>query len=178
VSSLPCNLKRSSKHQSELVLPLSQVPVSYLVDSLCPIFLTPPSSAIKLRSMSNPSSLISQLSSRAFSVLTNKVPALLDLLFSDDKDRVASVFVGVVHALLPFLKKPTLSLIHANLSIGLIAALCDYPYCLRAWRKEVLDIFNDQEFFLFDHEAIGSWKKVINHLMVKDKTAFADVMSM
>jgi len=65
----------------------------------------------------------------------------------------------------------------ANLSIGFVAALCDYPYCLRAWRKEVLDIFNDSEFFTFDQEALPHWKKVINHLMTKDKTAFQEVIS-
>eukprot|EP01102_Stenamoeba_stenopodia_P018896 TRINITY_DN7009_c0_g6_i1.p1 TRINITY_DN7009_c0_g6~~TRINITY_DN7009_c0_g6_i1.p1 ORF type:complete len:1930 (-),score=350.59 TRINITY_DN7009_c0_g6_i1:266-5218(-) len=136
------------------------------------------SSTIRRGLSNNLANLASHLSNRAFLVLTNKVPAMLDQLLSDDKDRVASVFVGVVYAILPFLKKPSSNYAVANMSIGLIAALCDYPYCLRAWRKEILDIFNDPEFFTFDQEALPHWKKVINHLMTKDKTAFQDVVKM
>ncbi len=61
-------------------------------------------------------------------------------------------------------------------AVSLIVSFCEYQYTLRAWRKDVVDIFYDNDFFLMNFDSLSKWKLLIDNLMTKDKAAFGDLL--
>lgn len=59
---------------------------------------------------------------------------------------------------------------------ALLAAISDYQYTLRAWRKDVYELFLDSEFFQMDLLSFSFWKAIIDHLITYDNTVFKDLM--
>lgn len=73
--------------------------------------------------------------------------------------------------------------------ISLISCLCDYSYTIKAWKKDVQDLFYDNDFFFMNFDALRKWTKVIDTMvcidpcyinvlqMAVDRTAFTDFQS-
>lgn len=60
---------------------------------------------------------------------------------------------------------------------NLLASLSGYQYTRRAWKKEVLELLLDPNFFQMDITCIGSWQTIIDNLMTQDNTSFKELMT-
>lgn len=116
----------------------------------------------------------SNVSRKALAQLAELMAPLLDIVFVDDRERIIALLVASLHHVMPYLRKGTGgSPDHSFYAMALLSSVAEFSYTLRAWRKDVLDIFNDAEFFKMETRTIMRATKVINQLMVLDRTAFA-----
>lgn len=115
----------------------------------------------------------SNVSRKALSQLAENMAALLDVVF-DDKERIATLLVASLHHVLPYLRGRGAgsSPDHTYYAMSLLASVSEFSYSLRAWRKDVMDVFTDAEFFRLETRTILKAAKVVNQLMVLDRTAF------
>ena len=60
---------------------------------------------------------------------------------------------------------------------SLLASLSGYQYTRRAWKKEVMELLLDPNFFQMDITCIGSWRMIIDNLMTQDNTSFKELMA-
>lgn len=60
---------------------------------------------------------------------------------------------------------------------NLLASLSGYQYTRRAWKKEVMELLLDPNFFQMDISCIGSWRTIIDNLMTQDNTSFKELMT-
>ena len=61
---------------------------------------------------------------------------------------------------------------------SLLASLSGYQYTRRAWKKDVMELLLDLNFFQMDITCIGSWRTIIDNLMTQDNTSFKELMTM
>jgi hypothetical protein len=120
----------------------------------------------------------SNVSRKALSQLADQMAPLLDQVF-DDKERIVTLLIASLHHVLPYLRGrgAGTSPDHTYHAMCLLASVCEYSYTLRAWRKDVMDIFTDSDFFKLETRTITKATKVINQLMVLDRTAFNGIPS-
>ena len=59
---------------------------------------------------------------------------------------------------------------------ALLAAISDYQYSLRAWRKDVYELFLDSDFFQMDILSFRFWRTIIDRLITYDSSVFKDLM--
>jgi len=91
---------------------------------------------------------------------------MIDLIFDEKGDRVTTMLVNIFHNIIPHVKdKSTGNFPQAYFAVSLIAALCEYPYTLRAWRKDILDLFYENDFFLMNFDALSKWTIIMDFLM-------------
>ena len=60
---------------------------------------------------------------------------------------------------------------------SLLASLSGYQYTRRAWKKDVMELLLDLNFFQMDITCIGSWRTIIDNLMTQDNTSFKELMT-
>lgn len=115
----------------------------------------------------------SHVSRKALSQLAENMAPLLDVVF-DDKERIVTLLVASLHHVMPYLRGrgAGTSPDHTFYAMSLLASISEFSYSLRAWRKDVMDIFTDAEFFKLETRTILKATKVVNQLMVLDRTAF------
>lgn len=114
----------------------------------------------------------SNVSRKALSQLSEQMAPLLDVVF-DDKERIVALLIASLHHIMPYLRNRNIgSSDHTYYAMTLLASVCEYSYTLRAWRKEVMDMFTDADFFKLETRTIMKATKVINQLMILDRTAF------
>ena len=58
-----------------------------------------------------------------------------------------------------------------------LASLSGYQYTRRAWKKDVMELLLDPNFFQMDISCIGSWRTIIDNLMTQDNTSFKELMA-
>jgi hypothetical protein len=118
----------------------------------------------------------SNVSRKALAQLAEQMAPLLDIVFSDDRERIIQMLVSSLHHIMPYLRNRTnsgSSPDHTHCAMTLLASISEFSYTLRAWRKDVWDLFNDAEFFKVETRTIMKATKVVNQLMVLDRTAFS-----
>ena len=110
------------------------------------------------------------------------VPKLLSVLsiVYDDVEKLVPVHALIAHQLIPFLKYKWSA--HAEAVTKYLAASCAYPFAVRAWKKDVLDVLQTQDFFepssvINPGSLLALWVPIINSLMSSDKMAFLDLLS-
>ena len=74
-------------------------------------------------------------------------------------------------------------LIYSNQNIAgyracsaLLAGISDYQYTLRAWRKDVYELFLESDFFQMDLLSFRFWRIIVDRLITYDNTVFKDLM--
>lgn len=60
---------------------------------------------------------------------------------------------------------------------GLLSAVTDYQYTLRSWKKDVYELFLDNDFFKLDLLSLQYWRSIIDRLMTYDNATFKDLMT-
>eukprot|EP01114_Cavostelium_apophysatum_P012532 TRINITY_DN2827_c1_g1_i1.p1 TRINITY_DN2827_c1_g1~~TRINITY_DN2827_c1_g1_i1.p1 ORF type:complete len:1758 (-),score=500.34 TRINITY_DN2827_c1_g1_i1:72-5345(-) len=110
-------------------------------------------------------------------LLSQVLAPMIDVVFEEKEkgDRIVTIIVGVLHNITTHIRdRSSANFPQAFASVSLIASLCNYPYNLRATRKDILELFYDNDFFLMNYDSLSQWKVVIDHLMTRDKTALTE----
>ena len=50
-------------------------------------------------------------------------------------------------------------------------------HCVKAWKREAMDLLVDSTFFQMDLSSLRHWKTTVDNLMTHDKTTFKELMS-
>ncbi|KAM9973485.1 hypothetical protein ACTFIW_010579 [Dictyostelium discoideum] len=119
--------------------------------------------------------LKSHVSLKALIALSTLLAPLLDSVF-DDKEKIATILANSLHCLVPYLKSKTDINRENNTyyTTCLFASLSEYPYNLKSIKKDVIELFYDQELFKSDLRTLEQASKFINSTMICDKTALSD----
>ena len=100
------------------------------------------------------------------------VPTMFDKIF-DDKERAVTLMPSLLANIKDHSEK---RLPWAYSAVSYLSNLQKNGCALTAWKKEVLNLFYDNSFFLFDFKAISEWKKIIIDISKNDKTFFTDLL--
>lgn len=121
----------------------------------------------------------SQYSVPAILIMAEYLPAMLDMLYlSEEKDKIASSLIYLMYNIIPYLKNhSTQNMTGYRACSALLAAISDYQYTLRAWRKDVYELFLDNDFFQMDTHSFTFWKTTVDRLITYDNTVFKDLMT-
>ncbi|XP_065649698.1 protein dopey-1 isoform X2 [Hydra vulgaris] len=120
----------------------------------------------------------SQFSVPALLILAEYFASMYDLLYlSEEKDKVAASLVYLLYNVIPYLKNHSQQNVPGYRACSaLLAAVCDYQYTLRAWKKDVYELFLEAEFFHMDLISLEFWRTIIDRLITYDSTMFKDLM--
>ncbi len=56
--------------------------------------------------------------------------------------------------------------------------MCEFGYPVRMWKRDLLEIFNNEpDFFSMHPASLEHWAKVINQIITQDKTAWQELLS-
>lgn len=126
------------------------------------------------------SSNANSYSTQALCVLAEVLAPVLDMVFgSDEKERMTSFLTTVMYNVTPFLKNHSPHNVPSfRACCSLLASLSGYQYTRRAWKKDVMELLLDLNFFQMDITCIGSWRTIIDNLMTQDNTSFKELMTM
>jgi len=111
-------------------------------------------------------------------IMAEYLTPMLDMLYlSEEKDKIASSLVYLMYNIVPYLKNHS----HQNIAgyracSALLAAISDYQYTLRAWKKDGYELFLDTEYFNMDKLSFSFWKTITDRLITYDPTIFKDLM--
>lgn len=124
-------------------------------------------------------SYTSSYSTQALYVLAEVLAPVLDMVFgSDEKERMTSFLTTVMYNVTPFLKNHSPHNVPSfRACCNLLASLSGYQYTRRAWKKDVMELLLDPNFFQMDISCIGSWRTIIDNLMTQDNTSFKELMA-
>eukprot|EP00727_Mastigamoeba_balamuthi_P014264 m51a1_g9460 putative mitogen-activated protein kinase kinase kinase 3-like (2820) ;mRNA; f:513979-524589 len=99
----------------------------------------------------------------------------------DDKDKALPLLSSLVHCLFPLMRSCWST--HRDLVEAVtkfIASTCAYPYAVRAWRKEVTDLFfYEADLWSLDEPLLELWETPIRQVMTlnpNDKPNFTDLL--
>lgn len=127
----------------------------------------------------NASSNSNSYSTQALCVLAEVLAPVLDMVFgSDEKERMTSFLTTVMCNVTPFLKNHSPHNVPSfRACCSLLASLSGYQYTRRAWKKDVMELLMDPNFFQMDITCIASWRTIIDNLMTQDNTSFKELMT-
>lgn len=92
---------------------------------------------------------------------------------SDDKNKAISNVLGTI---VNYMKdRSEHNLRWAGVSALFLINLIEQGYSTKFFKREILEIFNDNNFFYMDFIAFSRWLKIIDVIM-KEKTHFADLI--
>ncbi|XP_037079103.1 LOW QUALITY PROTEIN: protein dopey-1-like [Pollicipes pollicipes] len=120
-----------------------------------------------------------QWSVQALRILAELLAPLLDVLYqSDEKDRVLPLLHGVMCHVTPYLKNHSRANAASFLACSqLLAALSEYQYSRRAWRREAFDLLLEPAFFSMQEQCLPFWRTTIDNMMTHDKTTFKELLA-
>ncbi|EGG15782.1 hypothetical protein DFA_10625 [Cavenderia fasciculata] len=122
------------------------------------------------------SRLKTQVSLKSLVHLSTTLASLLDSIF-DDKERIATLLANTLHNVVPYIKsKIDINRENTYYAICLFSSLAEFSYNIKSIRKDALELFNDHDFFKADIKTLEQTGKIINQVMVHDKTALSDFM--
>eukprot|EP00794_Sanderia_malayensis_P000522 gene522-1172_t len=145
-------------------------------DKACP----PPNAELATTSLPNSIQIRNaQYSAQALCVMAELLSSMMDLLYiSEEKDKIASSLFYIMYNLTPYLKDHSpQNTTSFRACSALLCAITDYQYTLRAWKKDVYELFLENDFFKLDLLALTYWKSIIDRLMTYDNATFKDLMS-
>jgi len=109
----------------------------------------------------------------AISLVSNVVPGLFGVLFPD-RERALSYILPQIFTFLRDHKETNLPWVH--LAVRFLANLMKAGFPTKSWKKDALDLFYDNCFFLIDFNTISEWKSLIHEIMASDRTNFENLM--
>ena len=114
----------------------------------------------------------------ALLIMAEYLPIMMDLIYlSEEKDKIAYSLVYLMYNVTPYLKNhSTQNLPGYRACSALLSAVSDFQYTLRAWRKDVYELFLDSDFFQMDLVSLRFWRTIIDRLITYDNTVFKDLM--
>ncbi|XP_030642280.1 protein dopey-2 [Chanos chanos] len=126
------------------------------------------------------SSAPSVFSVQALTLLAEVLAPLLDMVYrSDEKEKAVPLISRIMYYVFPYLKNHSgYNMRSFCASARLLSSLSGYAYTKRTWKKEVMELFMDPQFFTMESNCICHWKSIVDHLLTHEKTVFKDLMSM
>ena len=102
------------------------------------------------------------------------------LLLSGDlgsqRDRFAPLIAKAVLHLKPIIRARTSSMmLHAGAAVKVLASL-NHPMFVKLWRKDVLELFQDSDFFQMGSSAEHHWLNLVDVVMSQEAGAFTDLL--
>ena len=101
---------------------------------------------------------------------------MIDLIFEEKGDRVNTILLNIFHTVVAHTKDRKYDTVNflsltffspANFpqaigALSLMSSFSEYSYAVRAWRKDVLDIFYENDFFYLNQEMLTRWKVILD----------------
>ena len=183
----PQLLRGESEIDEKAALALPSMPLAPILAPVAPELLhlsdaapRPPS-----RSPSSTSSIsVEKRAMTAFSVpalalLGELLAPLLDIIYhSDEKEKVVPLLYSVMDYVVPYLRNHSRANLPSYRACSkLLAALSEYQYTRRAWKKDGMELLLDAAFFQTDLVSLAQWRVTVDNLMTHDKTTFKELMS-
>ena len=115
----------------------------------------------------------------ALGLLGELLAPLLDIIYhSDEKEKVVPLLYSVMDYVVPYLRNHSRANLPSYRACSkLLAALSEYQYTRRAWKKDGMELLLDAAFFQTDLVSLAQWRVTVDNLMTHDKTTFKDLMS-
>ncbi|KAK2715897.1 protein dopey-1-like isoform X2 [Artemia franciscana] len=115
----------------------------------------------------------------ALQALAEVFPSLLDMLYSgEERDKSTNILNSVMTVVVPYLRGHSFSTMGGHRCASqLLAGISNYQFTRRVWRKEVFDLLFEPNFFQMDNEAVSAWMKIIENLLVYEKSAFKELIA-
>ena len=115
----------------------------------------------------------------ALALLGELLAPLLDIIYhSDEKEKVVPLLYSVMDYVVPYLRNHSRANLPSYRACSkLLAALSEYQYTRRAWKKDGMELLLDAAFFQTDLVSLAQWRVTVDNLMTHDKTTFKDLMS-
>jgi hypothetical protein len=106
-------------------------------------------------------------------LLENLLHPLFCNVWSDDKELLVSTLSGFVPPIISQLRNrdPTYAR-HAEACTQLIASFASNSQTLALWRKDVLDLFLDPDFFRCNRTTLSNWRVILGALLESDPDLF------
>lgn len=115
----------------------------------------------------------------ALALLGELLAPLLDIIYhSDEKEKVVPLLYSVMDYVVPYLRNHSRANLPSYRACSkLLAALSEYQYTRRAWKKDGMELLLDVAFFQTDLASLAHWRVTVDNLMTHDKTTFKELMS-
>ena len=115
----------------------------------------------------------------ALALLGELLAPLLDIIYhSDEKEKVVPLLYSVMDYVVPYLRNHSRANLPSYRACSkLLAALSEYQYTRRAWKKDGMELLLDAAFFQTDLVSLAQWRVTVDNLMTHDKTTFKELMS-
>ena len=115
----------------------------------------------------------------ALALLGELLAPLLDIIYhSDEKEKVVPLLYSVMDYVVPYLRNHSRANVPSYRACSkLLAALSEYQYTRRAWKKDGMELLLDVAFFQTDLASLAHWRVTVDNLMTHDKTTFKELMS-
>lgn len=121
----------------------------------------------------NTMSRLRNLSLKALNMTAGIVPAMYAKVF-EDKERAAA---GIVHTITSNIRdRSEANLPWAQSSVGFLWSLIKADYMPKLWKKDVMETFYDNHFFLMDFESLALWRRIVDRTMQLDRAAFPELL--
>ena len=104
--------------------------------------------------------------------LSSLVPSMFDKVF-DEKDKAVTMMPNLIANIKDRNEK---RLPWAFGAVSFLANLQKNGCALAQWKREVITLFYEPNFFYFDFKAISEWRYIISELAKADRTFFSDLM--
>lgn len=114
----------------------------------------------------------------ALVLLGDLLAPLLDIVYnSEEKEKVVPLLYTVMGYVIPYLRNHSKGNGASFRACSkLLAALSEYQYTRKAWKKEGTELLLDPAFFQMDLESLQQWEITVDNLMTHDKTTFKELM--
>jgi len=107
--------------------------------------------------------------------LARVLPSLFDILWGDERERA----VTIVTLTMPCIIRAVLCQIpsQTEAAANLVQRLCEHPYTMRAWRKDMWDLFHDPLFFTLSINTLLALRLPISSIIAADRSCLVDLIS-
>ena len=111
-------------------------------------------------------------------LLTELLQPLFCNVWSDDKERLVSTLSGFVPAIMSQLRnRDPACASHAEACTRLIGSFASNSSTLAMWRRDVLDVFNETDFFCCDRPTLSNWRVILQALLEGEPGLFDLILS-
>ncbi|KAK7479632.1 hypothetical protein BaRGS_00029098 [Batillaria attramentaria] len=121
----------------------------------------------------------SKYSVQALMLLAELTAPMLDVVYSsEEKEKVVPFLTTLLQNVFPYLRHHSANNLPSYRACSqLLSSISGYQYSRKAWRKEVLELLLDPNFFQMDARSLASWRQSVDNLFMHDRTTFKDLMS-
>eukprot|EP00743_Colponemidia_sp_Colp-15_P009252 GILK01010105.1.p1 GENE.GILK01010105.1~~GILK01010105.1.p1 ORF type:complete len:2033 (+),score=370.69 GILK01010105.1:843-6101(+) len=112
---------------------------------------------------------IARCSLHALWTLRVWLTTVVDIIW-EEKEKTTQHFVTLMPQILPTVQDRTIdNMAHCHAAVSLLASVCKLSYPLKAFKREVWDIFNHPDFFNTNRRTLRRWAVILNSIVTEDR---------